>query len=134
MLSPRRCESGAPDHIPEEEVQMPGLRVAIALAVGGALGAANAAAQTPDGQALYRQNCRACHGGAGRPSSQMVAQFKNIPIISDPAFLHARSDDSLVASISNGGKDMKPFKGKLSREEMLAIVRYLRGLAPAKTP
>ncbi|HEY6060791.1 MAG TPA: cytochrome c [Gemmatimonadales bacterium] len=108
--------------------------MAIALAFGAALGAANAAAQTPDGQALYRQSCRACHGAMGKPSSQMVAKFKNIPIISDPAFLQARSDDSLVASISNGGKNMKPFKGKLSREEIVAIVRYFRGLAPPKTP
>jgi mono/diheme cytochrome c family protein len=113
---------------------MTGLRVAIVLAFGGALGAANAAAQTPDGQALYRQSCRVCHGAAGKPSSQTVAKFKNIPIMSDPAFLQARSDDSLFASISNGGKNMKPFKGKLSREEMVAIVRFLRGWAPSKTP
>ena len=114
---------------------MTGLRVAIVLVFGGALGAANAAAQTPDGQALYRQNCRVCHGTAGKPSQQMVAKYKKIVTLSDTAFLQARSDDSLLAILTNGaGKDMKPWKGKLSREEMAAIVRYLRGLAPPNTP
>jgi mono/diheme cytochrome c family protein len=114
---------------------MTGLRVAIALTFGGALGAANAVAQTPDGEALYRQNCRVCHGAAGTPSKQIKATYKKIPNIADPAFLGTRSDDSLVHVLTNGaGKDMKPFKGKLSPEEMVAIVKYVRGLASSKTP
>jgi mono/diheme cytochrome c family protein len=114
---------------------MTGLRVAVALAFGGALGAANAVAQTPDGEALYRQNCRVCHGAAGTPSRQMKAVYKKIPTLTDAAFLGARSDDSLVHVIANGAaNDMKPFKGKLSPEEMVAIVKYVRGLAPSKTP
>jgi mono/diheme cytochrome c family protein len=114
---------------------MTGIRVAIAMALGAVLSAAAARAQALDGQALYRQNCRVCHGTAGKPSPQMMATYKKMPTLSDPAFLGVRSDDSLVAVLKNGsGKDMKSFKGKLSPEEMAAIVKYVRDLATSKTP
>ena len=114
-----------------EDVHMTGLRLGM---LAMALGAATAAAQAPDGAALYRQNCRACHGTAGTPSAQIRVVYKRIPSLADPAFQAARSDDSLVAVVTNGvGKDMKPFKGKLSHEETVAVVKYVRGLAASKS-
>src|SRR5574341_368316 len=94
--------------------------------VGLALRAAPGAAQAPDGQALYQQNCRACHGARGVPPERLRAVYKTLPTF-DSAFVAARSDDSLVAVVQNGaGRNMRGFKEKRSKEETLAIVRYLR--------
>ena len=93
-----------------------------------ALAPARAAAQGPDGQALYREHCRTCHGVSGKPTKSATTQYKKIPTL-DLAFLAARSDDSLVAVLTKGvGKDMKSFKEKLTPEEMRAVAQYLRTL------
>ncbi len=86
------------------------------------------AAQAPDGAALYREQCKECHGAAGRPTKQALSKYKDIKAF-DAAFLSARSDDSLVAVLKHGakdGKEMKSFKEKLSAGEMIAHVKYVR--------
>ncbi len=86
------------------------------------------AAQGPDGQALYREHCKECHGAAGRPTKTAVGKYKDIKTL-DAALLSARSDDSLLAILKHGakdGKEMKSFKEKLSSEEMAAVVKYVR--------
>ncbi len=86
------------------------------------------AAQAPDGQALYREHCKECHGAAGRPTKQALGKYKDIKAF-DAAFVAARSDDSVVAVLKRGvkdGKEMKSFKEKLTPEEMLAVAKYVR--------
>ncbi len=86
------------------------------------------AAQAPDGQTLYREHCKECHGAAGRPTKQALGKYKDIKTL-DAALLGARSDDSLLAVLKHGakdGKEMKSFKEKLSAEEMGAVVKYVR--------
>lgn len=86
------------------------------------------AAQAPDGQALYREHCKECHGAAGRPPKTAVAKYKDVKTF-DAAFFTGRSDDSIVAVLKRGvkdGKEMKSFKDKLSPEEMAAVVKYVR--------
>jgi len=91
--------------------------------------------QGPDGQTLYREQCRTCHGVTGTPPRRAVTQYGTIPTLSDSAFLAARSDDSLVAVLANGvGKDMKSFKDKLTPEEMRAVVAYVRTLPQGRRP
>jgi mono/diheme cytochrome c family protein len=93
-----------------------------------AVGASAAAAQEPDGAALYREHCKECHGAAGRPTKQALEKYKDIKAF-DAAFLAARSDDSLLAVLKHGakdGKEMKSFKDKLSPQEMAAVVKYVR--------
>lgn len=107
----------------------------IALVVGVALGltagAAAAAAQAPDGEVLYRQQCRACHGTTGAPPQRMRTLYKTLPTL-DSTFLAARSDDSLVAVLRNGiGRDMKSYKDKLTPEQMRAVAKYVRTFATA---
>jgi len=98
-----------------------------------ALGSARAAGQTPDGQAIYREQCRTCHGAAGKPTMRAVTQFKNIPAF-DATFLASRSQDSIVTVLTHGkGKDMKSFKEKLTAEEIAAVAKYVKetfGAAP----
>jgi len=93
-----------------------------------ACAAPSLAAQAPDGQALYREHCKECHGAAGRPTKQALGKYKDIKAL-DAAFLAARSDDSVVAVLKHGvkdGKEMKSFKEKLTPDEMLAVAKYIR--------
>ncbi len=102
---------------------------AVALACITVLGASPVAAQAPDGQAVYRENCRVCHGPAGRPAARMVTQLPRLPSLADSTFMRGRSEDSIVAVVRRGaGRDMKGFKDTLSPEEMAAVARYIKGL------
>lgn len=84
------------------------------------------AAQTPDGQSIYRDECRTCHGAAGKPTQRAVSQFKNMPTF-DATFFSKRSQDSIVAVLNHGaGKDMKSFKDKLSAQEIAAVAKYVK--------
>ena len=109
--------------------------------------ASSAAAQEtpaaePDGQALYDQHCKKCHGPAGgSPPAAMTRLMENLTSVTDPAFLAATPDDSLVGVIQQGRGKMKPFTGELAEEdhrltseEVLAIVKFLRASGPAPTP
>ena len=86
-----------------------------------------------DGQALYEENCRSCHGVAGKPTDRARREFKlRIPTFADPAFFAHRSQDSIVAVLTHGvgdGQDMRSFKNMLSHDEMVAVARYMRTLA-----
>ena len=104
------------------------LGLALALPIG-------LAAQAPDGQALYREHCRTCHGTTGAPTQRARTQYGKIPNLADAAFLAGRSVDSLVAVLEHGsGKDMKSFKEKLSHDQMVAVAQYVKTLAQPRTP
>jgi mono/diheme cytochrome c family protein len=101
-----------------------------------ALVARPARAQTPDGQALYREHCRTCHGVAGKPTDFARRAYKRIPTLSDSTFIARRSQDSIVAILTHGagdGKDMRSFKSLLTHDQMVALAQYVRTL-PARAP
>jgi mono/diheme cytochrome c family protein len=107
--------------------------VIIALAVTAAA-AGRAAAQAPDGKALYDENCKKCHGVVGRPPKTMLAKFPKIYTF-DAAFVAARSDDSVVKVLTKGkNEDMVSFKDKLKPDEMMAIAKYVRELGSKPHP
>ncbi len=102
------------------------LLLMLGLACVTALLPSSIAAQVPDGQAVYREQCRNCHGAAGKPTQRALSQYKKIPTF-DVTFLAARSQDSIVVVLNRGlGKDMKSFKDKLSPQEIAAVARYVR--------
>lgn len=83
-------------------------------------------AQTPDGKAVYLEQCRQCHGAAGKPTHMALTQYKTIPTF-DASFFAKRSQDSIVAVLHHGaGKDMKSFKDKLSADEITAVASYVK--------
>lgn len=105
---------------------MRSLLLALGVVTASALGARRLGAQTPDGQAIYREECRTCHGAAGKPTQRAVGQYKHMPTL-DAAFLANRSQDSIVAVLNHGlGKDMKSFKDKLSPVEIAAVAKYVK--------
>ena len=95
----------------------------------GLLAAASAAkAQTADGKSLYEKSCRMCHGPQGVPPEAMVKMMGKIPAFS-AAFMASRDADSIVKVMEHGIGKMKPFKDKLTHEEMEAVAKYLREMA-----
>lgn len=96
-------------------------------------------ASPPDGQALYREHCRTCHGVAGKPTDFARRAYKRIPTLADSAFIAHRSQDSIVAILTRGagdGKDMRSFKNLLTHDQMVAVAQFVRTLPSraARTP
>ena len=90
---------------------------------------ATLAAQEPDGAALYRQHCRACHGAKGVPAERMTTFYPGLKTLADPAFLAKTSADSIAAVVRHGaGKFMRPFADKLSPAEMMAVAKFVKTL------
>ncbi len=101
------------------------LRHFIAACVVGALGAlAPPAWATDDGAKLYTRHCAACHGSRG-------AGGVGVPLAL-PDFLAAADDKFLRKTIRLGrpGRVMPAFR-QLSDAQVDALVRYIRGWAPA---
>lgn len=112
------------------------LTLGLALAVTGIAGAgaaqAPAPAAAPDGAALYRQQCRSCHGIKGVPPRAMLSIYSGLKSFADSAWVTANSEQAIVTVLENGsGKDMKSFKEKLTKDEMVAVAKYVRTLAAA---
>ena len=87
--------------------------------VTGGTGAAGttAAASNVDGQALYEDNCAACHGKTG--GGGIGPSLKGI----QNKFPNAADENAIV---KNGQGSMPSFGGNLSDEEIAAIVAYTR--------
>lgn len=98
------------------------------LTAGLVLAASTAAAQAPDGKALYEKNCKMCHGGDGTPPPAMQKMMPTLAPLT-AQFMASRSDDSVVKVLATGTAKMKPYKDKLTPEEMAAVAKYLREMA-----
>ncbi|MEX1186855.1 MAG: NrfD/PsrC family molybdoenzyme membrane anchor subunit [Gemmatimonadaceae bacterium] len=95
---------------------------------------AQGAAQIEEGRAVYRRNCRTCHGATGEPSAETKRKYSTIPTLSDSAFLAGLSDDSMLVVLRNGkGKDMKSWSDILTEAEMAAVVSFIRTLPQAQS-
>lgn len=90
-----------------EQATSPETTVSIPTAVAG------------DGATIYAQNCAACHGELGEGGI-------------GPALTHLgdHSDEELIQIITNGLPEggMPPWGNRLSGEEIVAVVEYLRSL------
>lgn len=92
------------------------------LAVG-----ASAAEEAPAKQ-LWQAHCTACHGDDGKGTR--LGKSQKIDDLSDPKW-HARHGDAAIErAIRNGkpGTQMRPFKDKLTAEQIGALVRFIRTL------
>lgn len=88
----------------------------------------------PDrGEAIYKEHCLRCHGRYGDgdgPDAQ--------GLIVRPADFHtdrsrAKTDFELLITISNGVlfSPMHSWRGRLTDEEMMDVIEYVRALAPS---
>jgi mono/diheme cytochrome c family protein len=93
------------------------------------------AASEPDGAALYRQNCKSCHGAKGVPPARMVTLYPTLKTLADSAEQSHLTEQAIIAVLQHGkGKDMKPFTDKLSAAEMAAIAKFVKTFASPAAP
>ena len=88
---------------------------------------------TKAGQAVYEQQCLRCHGtkldGNGPDSKDLVILPANLQSQKS----RSKTDWELLVAISNGVlfSPMHGFRGKLTDQQMLDVLSYIRSMAPA---
>lgn len=84
------------------------------------------------GQAVYEKNCLRCHGskldGNGPESRDLIVQPANLQSLES----RAKTDWELLVTITNGSlfTPMHGFRGKLTDEQILDVLSYIRSVAP----
>ena len=88
-----------------------------------------------DGQVLYQQHCLRCHGekldGNGPDGEYLIVRPANF--LSQGS--RAKTDWELLVTITNGAlfTPMHGFRGKLSDQQILDVLSYIRSVAPFDT-
>lgn len=91
------------------------------------------AAQEADGEAIYRKECKSCHGLKGVPPARERAKYKKLKAFAEDGFVAELSVDSIVTILTNGiDKNMKSFAKKLTEPEMQAVAGYTKRLAEGR--
>jgi mono/diheme cytochrome c family protein len=80
----------------------------------------------------WDMNCAQCHGKDGRADTKMGKQVA-AKDLTDPkvqaSFTNAQATTAIKDGVkANGRQTMKPFGGKLSDDEIKALVAYVRSL------
>jgi mono/diheme cytochrome c family protein len=85
------------------------------------------------GQAVYEQQCLRCHGakldGNGPDSKDLIIPPANLQSQKS----RSKTDWEILVAISNGVlfSPMHGFRGKLTDQQMLDVLSYIRSMAPA---
>lgn len=112
---------------------MNALRVAFVIPILAAASVSRLAAQAADGQAIYKEECKSCHGINGVPPERAVRQYSKIKSLGEGGFVSALAEDSIATLVKKGiDKDMKSFAAKLSDVEIKAVAKYIKELAVKK--
>jgi mono/diheme cytochrome c family protein len=85
-----------------------------------------------DPKTNWANNCVQCHGPDGRANTKMGKQL-SAKDLTDPkvqaSFTDAKATQSIKEGVKQGGKTtMKAFGGKLTDDEIKALVAYVRTL------
>ncbi|MCI0391243.1 MAG: c-type cytochrome [Acidobacteria bacterium] len=93
--------------------------------------ASNRRAIAPDAAAIFKAKCAKCHGQDGKGTAEYKEEGQKD--FTDAGWQKTRTDAQLTESITNGKGDFMPaWKGKLSAEEIKALVAYVRSFAKKK--
>jgi len=85
-----------------------------------------------DVQANWAKHCASCHGKDGKGQTK-AGRMAGVKDQTDAQYQSGLTDDKMFAAIKDGltadGKEkMKPFKDKLSADEIKALVAHVRTL------
>ncbi len=83
-----------------------------------------AAAEAPDGKALYGSKCAMCHGADG-VAKKMAEGSANL---NDPEYQKKTSVEAIEKVIHDGKGKMTKYEGKLTAEQIKAIAEYVKTL------
>ena len=84
------------------------------------------AAFAADGAAVYKAKCASCHGPDGKGETSIGKSMKLRSLGS--ADVQKITDADLAKVISDGKGKMPAYKGKLTADEIKALVAYIRTL------
>jgi cytochrome c553 len=82
-------------------------------------------------QEIWNSKCKACHGEDGRAQTK-TGKKEKIPDMTTPKWQGHISDSEIKKTITEGSDEnpkMKPFKDKLSEQEIDSLVKHVRGFA-----
>src|SRR5712691_1398687 len=79
---------------------------------------------TPDGGAIFKAKCAMCHGPDGSGQTAMGKSLKIRALGS--ADVQKQTDAELTNIVANGKNKMLAYKGKLTPEEIKAVVGFIR--------
>jgi cytochrome c6 len=78
------------------------------------------------GADTYKKKCSACHAANGAGDTMIGKNLKLRPLGS--ADVQKQSDDELAIIISKGKNRMPSFGGKLSKDQIGDVVKFIRSL------
>ena len=90
------------------------------------LALASTAFAAADGAAIFKAKCAMCHGPNGDASSGM-AKSMGLKALSSPD-VQKTSVADMTAVVTNGKGKMPAMKGKLTDDEITAVVTYVKSL------
>ena len=82
-------------------------------------------------QEVWNAKCKTCHGEDGRAQTK-TGKKEKIPDMTAPKWQGHINDQEIKHTITEGSDEnpkMKPFKEKLSEQEIDSLVKHIRGLA-----
>lgn len=79
-----------------------------------------------DAGADYKAKCASCHGADGKGDTTIGKNMKVKDLAS--AEVQKQSDADLTTIIEKGKKPMPGYEGKLSKEQIDGLVKYVRSL------
>jgi mono/diheme cytochrome c family protein len=78
------------------------------------------------GADLYKAKCASCHGASGAGDTAIGKNLKLKDLSS--AEVQKQSDAELTTIIEKGKKPMPPYEGKLTKDQIQELVKYIRTL------
>lgn len=100
------------------------LCLALVSCQGSARRDAPATGELAEARAIFQRECAVCHGTTGEGSPMMTQMVAGINLKSPRA--RALSDEQMRQQIANGKGAMPPFAGRLTPEQINALVKYIR--------
>ena len=86
------------------------------------------------GKNPYDKHCAGCHGDTGKGDGSMGTELDpRPPDLTDAEWTNGSSDGEIFGVLRDGTgpkQEMKPFKGKMTDQEMWNVVNYLRSIGP----
>ncbi len=102
----------------------------------GTCAALTGTAKAADAKESFEKQCASCHGKDGKGQTRQGRQA-GVKDYTDAKVQEEMKDDKALetvkAGIKEGAKErMKPYKDKLTDEEIKALIAYMRTFKPAK--
>lgn len=87
-------------------------------------------AQAAQGQAVFMEHCRPCHGIEGVPAQRERTKYRKLRTLGDSGFVSRLSEVEILMVVSNGlDENMRSFSEVLTPGEILAVSGYIKQLA-----